>query len=208
MTTSTTTSAPKITIAKQQLTRQIHTLEALLDEANEYSPTWVFPTESSDLKIFITTQRITLTNLKRRIEQQSDKLGARYESLVQASSNSDGTTFQPQIDAHWEDKRGYTLLNLAGKITQQLDNRLTELDCQEATLTLIKNNYNIAISKCRNSMVTLTSCKGDAARSSLRMILRTGDSYERAMQQLKNQYEDPKRITMQMIPQLKTMKHL
>ncbi|KAK6010972.1 hypothetical protein OSTOST_23954 [Ostertagia ostertagi] len=38
------------------------------------------------------------------------------------------------------------------------------------------------------------------------MIPRTGDAYERAIQQLKNQYEDPKRITIQMIRQLKSMK--
>lgn len=53
--------------------------------------------------------------------------------------------------------------------------------------------------------ILLNCCKGDAARA-LRMIPRTGDSYERTIQQLKSQYEDPKRVTMQMIRQLKTMK--
>lgn len=38
------------------------------------------------------------------------------------------------------------------------------------------------------------------------MILRTGESYNKAVAQLKNQYEDPRRITMQMIRQLKSMK--
>ncbi|PIO67873.1 hypothetical protein TELCIR_10362 [Teladorsagia circumcincta] len=53
--------------------------------------------------------------------------------------------------------------------------------------------------------ILLGCCKGDAART-LRMICRTGDAYERAIQQLKSQYEDPKRITIQAIRQLKSMK--
>ncbi|RCN47396.1 hypothetical protein ANCCAN_06530 [Ancylostoma caninum] len=40
----------------------------------------------------------------------------------------------------------------------------------------------------------------------LKIFPRTGDSYERAVQQLKNQYQDPKRITMTMIRQLKSLK--
>ncbi|VDO68055.1 unnamed protein product [Haemonchus placei] len=53
--------------------------------------------------------------------------------------------------------------------------------------------------------ILLNCCKGDAARS-LQMIPRTGSSYEKAIQQLKQQYKDPKRITIQMIRQLKAMK--
>ncbi|VDO10111.1 unnamed protein product [Haemonchus placei] len=53
--------------------------------------------------------------------------------------------------------------------------------------------------------ILLSSCKGDAARA-LQMIPRTGDSYEKAISQLKAQYEDPKQITLQMIRQLKSMK--
>ncbi|KAK6032700.1 hypothetical protein OSTOST_01111 [Ostertagia ostertagi] len=48
-------------------------------------------------------------------------------------------------------------------------------------------------------------CKGDAAPT-LQMIPRRGDSYDRAVEQLKSQYHDPKRITVTMIKQLKSMK--
>ncbi|EPB66349.1 Tas retrotransposon peptidase A16 [Ancylostoma ceylanicum] len=53
--------------------------------------------------------------------------------------------------------------------------------------------------------ILINCCKGDAART-LQMIPRTGESYDKAIAQLKNQYEDPRRITMQMIRQLKTMR--
>ncbi|VDO05063.1 unnamed protein product [Haemonchus placei] len=53
--------------------------------------------------------------------------------------------------------------------------------------------------------ILINCCKGDAART-LQMIPRTGESYERAINQLKNQYQDPRRVTMQMIRKLKSMK--
>ncbi|KAK5970425.1 hypothetical protein GCK32_011614 [Trichostrongylus colubriformis] len=53
--------------------------------------------------------------------------------------------------------------------------------------------------------VLLNSCTGDAARA-LQMIPRTGDSYDRAITQLKTRFEDLKQITLQMIRQLKSMK--
>ncbi|KAK6010482.1 hypothetical protein OSTOST_24490, partial [Ostertagia ostertagi] len=60
-------------------------------------------------------------------------------------------------------------------------------------------------SNIRKLSILLSCCKGDAARC-LRMIPRTGDSYEKAIEQLKDQYEDPRRITIQMIRQLTSMK--
>ncbi|VDO85063.1 unnamed protein product, partial [Haemonchus placei] len=53
--------------------------------------------------------------------------------------------------------------------------------------------------------ILLNSCKGDAART-LQMIPRTGESYEKAVNQLKSQYQDPRRIIMQMIKKLKSMR--
>ncbi|KAK6025829.1 hypothetical protein OSTOST_08257 [Ostertagia ostertagi] len=44
------------------------------------------------------------------------------------------------------------------------------------------------------------------AAGALQMISRTGDSYDKAVPQLKTQYEDPKQITLQMMRQLKSMK--
>ncbi|PIO68416.1 hypothetical protein TELCIR_09795 [Teladorsagia circumcincta] len=46
--------------------------------------------------------------------------------------------------------------------------------------------------------ILLNCCKGDAAKT-LQVIPRTGESYDKAVAQLKNQYEDPRQITMQMI---------
>ncbi|KAK6031137.1 hypothetical protein OSTOST_02712 [Ostertagia ostertagi] len=60
-------------------------------------------------------------------------------------------------------------------------------------------------SNIRKLSILLSCCKGDAARC-LRMIPRTGDSYEKAIEQLKDQYEDPRRITIHMICQLTSMK--
>ncbi|RCN23824.1 hypothetical protein ANCCAN_30487 [Ancylostoma caninum] len=42
--------------------------------------------------------------------------------------------------------------------------------------------------------ILINCCKGDAARA-IKMIPRTGDSYERAVEQLKKQYQDPRRVT-------------
>ncbi|KAK6032377.1 Tas retrotransposon peptidase A16, partial [Ostertagia ostertagi] len=53
--------------------------------------------------------------------------------------------------------------------------------------------------------ILINCCKGDAARS-LQMVPRTGESYEKAISQLKSQYQDPRRITIQMIQKLKSMK--
>ncbi|CAJ0607313.1 unnamed protein product [Cylicocyclus nassatus] len=53
--------------------------------------------------------------------------------------------------------------------------------------------------------ILLDSCKGDAARA-LRMFPRTSESYEKAIQQLKTQFQDPKRIIMMVISQLKAMR--
>ncbi|KAK6032749.1 hypothetical protein OSTOST_01057 [Ostertagia ostertagi] len=60
-------------------------------------------------------------------------------------------------------------------------------------------------SNIRKLSILLSCCKGDAARC-LQMIPRTADSYEKAIEQLKDQYEDPRRITIQMIRQLTSMK--
>ncbi|RCN45328.1 hypothetical protein ANCCAN_08629 [Ancylostoma caninum] len=54
--------------------------------------------------------------------------------------------------------------------------------------------------------VLINCCKGDAARA-IKMIPRPGVSYEKAIEQLKMQYKDPKRVNMAMIKQLKAMKH-
>ncbi|VDO05856.1 unnamed protein product [Haemonchus placei] len=53
--------------------------------------------------------------------------------------------------------------------------------------------------------ILISCCTGDAARA-IQMILRTGDSYERAIEQLKKQYKDPYRVTMEMIGKLKSMR--
>ncbi|EYC34850.1 hypothetical protein Y032_1344g3836, partial [Ancylostoma ceylanicum] len=53
--------------------------------------------------------------------------------------------------------------------------------------------------------ILLSCCKGDANRA-LKMIPRTGDSYETAIKQLKDQYQDPKRMTMTLIRQLQSLK--
>ncbi|VDO05251.1 unnamed protein product [Haemonchus placei] len=53
--------------------------------------------------------------------------------------------------------------------------------------------------------ILINCCKGDAART-LQMIPRTGESYDKAIAQLKSQYQDPRRIIMQMIKKLKSMK--
>ncbi|XGW19099.1 hypothetical protein V3C99_003148 [Haemonchus contortus] len=53
--------------------------------------------------------------------------------------------------------------------------------------------------------ILINCCKGDAART-LQMIPRTGESYDKAIAQLKGQYQDPRRIIMQMIKKLKSMK--
>lgn len=52
--------------------------------------------------------------------------------------------------------------------------------------------------------ILINCCTGDAART-IKMIPRTGDSYTKAVEQLKNQYKNPKRVTMSMIAQLKSM---
>ncbi|VDO93392.1 unnamed protein product [Heligmosomoides polygyrus] len=53
--------------------------------------------------------------------------------------------------------------------------------------------------------ILLSCCKGDASRA-LRMIPRTGESYEIAITQLKEQYQDTKRTTITLLRDLQTMK--
>ncbi|KIH63360.1 hypothetical protein ANCDUO_06339 [Ancylostoma duodenale] len=53
--------------------------------------------------------------------------------------------------------------------------------------------------------ILVSFCEGDAARA-IKKVLRTDDSYEKTIEQLKTQYQDPKRGTMIMIKQLKSMK--
>ncbi|EYC18350.1 hypothetical protein Y032_0028g1810 [Ancylostoma ceylanicum] len=53
--------------------------------------------------------------------------------------------------------------------------------------------------------ILINCCKGDAARA-IKMIPRTGESYERVVEQLKKQYQNPRRVTMSMINKLKSMR--
>ncbi|KIH55665.1 hypothetical protein ANCDUO_14172 [Ancylostoma duodenale] len=158
---------------------------------------------------------------------------------------------------YWEDKKGDFLSELANDMGSQLETRVVELECQEASIKqevaneatqrnmgnptgnsdsgtsldrrLFGNELKIPeftgnaaefdsfwesfeelihkqpYSNMEKLSILLSCCKGDAARA-LKMFPRTGDSYERAVQQLKNQYQDPKRVTMTMVRQLKSLK--
>ncbi|KAK6023882.1 hypothetical protein OSTOST_10320 [Ostertagia ostertagi] len=248
-----------ITTYKQNLTRRLNNLQQLLNEANQYSPTRTYPSGATELKVYVATNKFKVTQLKRQIEEQTNKIWTLYESYIQAiQSSPENKSYEEAFNKYWEEKDGETKLSLATNIAQQLDKRATELECQDIAIKLTQNNSTNQNANTQETLIQplnslaleqrllncelkipefngnpaefgpfwelfeelvhkqpysnigklsilLSCCKGDAARS-LRMIPRTGDAYERAIQQLKNQYEDPKRITIQMIRQLKSMK--
>ncbi|CAJ0596987.1 unnamed protein product [Cylicocyclus nassatus] len=90
-----------------------------------------------------------------------------------------------------------------GESHENFDGKATEFDSfWELFKELVHKQPYSNIEKLS---ILLNRCKGDAAKT-LKMIPRTGNSYEEAVNQLKLQYQDAKRTTMTMIRQLKNMK--
>ncbi|KHJ80568.1 hypothetical protein OESDEN_19755 [Oesophagostomum dentatum] len=97
--------------------------------------------------------------------------------LADEDSRDIGKSMELELDKYWEDRKAEELFQIT------------------------TNPY----SNIEKLSILINCCKGDAVRA-LKMFPRTGSSYEKAIEQLKSQYQDPKRVTMVMIRQLKSMK--
>ncbi|RCN45385.1 hypothetical protein ANCCAN_08606 [Ancylostoma caninum] len=249
--------------SKQRLTRQLNELAALLKEVEEYSHPWNFPNSLKKLQLFWATKPIMVKALCRKMENKKGGIWQFYNECICALTNSRekdealANELETNFENYWDDKKGDSLSELASDMGIQLETRVVELECQEASIKqemaneatqenmgnatgngdsgtslnrrLFENKLKIPeftgnaaefdsfwelfeelihkqpYSNIEKLSVLLNCCKGDAARA-LKMFPRTGDSYERAVQQLKNQYQDSKRVTMTMIRQLKSLK--
>ncbi|CAJ0595387.1 unnamed protein product [Cylicocyclus nassatus] len=259
-------TALNLKTVKQKLSRLVNTLSTSLKEAEEYQEPWQFPTEAKELQHFLLLKSIVLKNLCKRLEEQKERVWKTYEDctskiyemLTDSERKEIGTSIEIEFNAYWEDKKGDDLLQLATELYGKLENRLVEIECQEASLKfeLMEVKHERENEVHRNEMrsestftfgrhllggikipefdgkasefdsfweifeeivdkqpysniekfsILLNCCKGDAARA-LRMFPRTSESYDKAIQQLKTQFQDPKRVTMMMIGQLKAMK--
>ncbi|KAK6023990.1 Tas retrotransposon peptidase A16 [Ostertagia ostertagi] len=253
-----------ITTTKQKLTRKLNILQKLIEDSNQYRPEWEFPSDNSELKLFVLTNQISLTKLRQQLDEQTEQTWTLYESSIQAiATMEEDKTLEETFNDYWEEKQGDKTISIATLLSQQLYKRLIELECQAAAFDLSQTNsvnqgnnnsketnqesliqlfnslmidqelfigdiklpefhgnpsefgpfwelfqelvHKQPFSNIRKLSILLSCCKGDAARC-LQMIPRTADSYEKAIEQLKDQYEDPRRITIQMIRQLTSMK--
>ncbi|KAL6730135.1 hypothetical protein Aduo_001130 [Ancylostoma duodenale] len=233
--------------AKQRLTRQLNELAALVKESEEYSHPWNFPTSLKDLQLFLATKPIIVKALCKKLECKKEGIWQFYNecmcaltSLKETDENV-GSNMESNFEQYWEEKKGDYLLEVASEIGNQLETRVVELECQEASIkqemineTAQRNIGNSAgtsnfsstmdrrlfgnelkipeftgnaaefdsfwelfeelihkqpYSNIEKLSILLSCCKGDAARA-LKMLPRTGDSYEKAVQQLKSHYQD------------------
>ncbi|VDK48314.1 unnamed protein product [Cylicostephanus goldi] len=243
-------------VAKQKLTRLLNELGKLIEEADQFSQPWQFPTTRKELEIFLATKPIVVKALCKRIEGKKEYIWQCYNECITTISSSDEKgedgSMKNNFEQYWEEKRGEYWLETASEVIDNLEKRLVELQCQEAFVRkgqerhfetaneqsnrlstvphrLFGNEIKIPdfdgkatefdsfwelfeelvhkqpYSNIEKLSILLSCCKGDAART-LKMIPRTGSSYEEAINQLKLQYQDAKRTTMTMIRQLKNMK--
>ncbi|RCN40788.1 hypothetical protein ANCCAN_13279 [Ancylostoma caninum] len=239
----------KLKTANQRLTRQLNELAALVKESEEYCHPWNFPTSLKDLELFLATKPII-------VKAFCKECMCALTSLKETDENV-GSNIESNFEQYWEEKKGDYLLEVASEIENQLETRVVELECQEASIKqeminetaqgnignsagtsdfsstmdrrLFGNELKIPeftrnaaefdsfwelfeelihkqpYSNTEKLSILLSCCKGDAARA-LKMLPGTGDSYEKAVQQLKSQYQDPKRVIMTMIRKLKSLR--
>ncbi|KHJ88460.1 integrase core domain protein [Oesophagostomum dentatum] len=254
--------------SKQKLTRQLNELSALLEESKDYVQPWKFPSDLKEMQLFLVTKPIAVEEICGKIEKLRDSIWNFYTdcncAIEELENNEEtqarGQKLELEFEKYWKEKRGEDTIQIATDICRQLEKRLVELKCQEASLQReietnsrkgyeTKCNINTAehvnssmlerrllgnelkipdfygnaadfdsfwelfeelvhkqpYSNIEKLSILVNCCKGDAARA-IKMIPRTGDSYAKAVEQLKMQYHDPRRITITMINQLKAMK--
>ncbi|RCN36718.1 hypothetical protein ANCCAN_17385 [Ancylostoma caninum] len=187
--------------------------------------------------------------------------------VIALDTKNTGLTLELKFEKYWEEKRGETMIQTAIDLRRQLEKRIAELECQDASVRqefvshgmvvgnetsatilgsntpqvnlhswptlerrLLGNEFKVPefygkasdfdsfwemfeelvhkqpYSNIEKMSILINCCKGDTARA-IKLIPRTGDSYEKAIEQLKMQYRDPRGVTTAMIKQLKAMKH-
>ncbi|KAK5977095.1 hypothetical protein GCK32_011588 [Trichostrongylus colubriformis] len=120
--------------AKQKLTRHLHTLNGLLQEAREFEEPWQFPTDSKNMEFFLISKEIIVNNLITKLRQRRGDISDFYAECNQAINSIDETFkmgIEKEFDDYWLTKKGEDLLQQAEDLERQLEIRLLELQCQE-----------------------------------------------------------------------------
>ncbi|KIH60841.1 hypothetical protein ANCDUO_08896 [Ancylostoma duodenale] len=121
--------------AKQRLTRQLNELAASVKESEEYSHPWNFPTSLKDLQLFLATKPFIVTALCKKLECEKEGIWQFYNeymcaltSLKEKDENV-GSDLESNFEQYGEEKK-----EVASEIGNQLETRVVELECQEASI--------------------------------------------------------------------------
>ncbi|VDL72398.1 unnamed protein product [Nippostrongylus brasiliensis] len=128
--------------AKQQLTRLLNEIQDLLQDGDAFKDPWQYPTESGEIFRYILYNKAKVRNIIDALASKEQAIQMLYANAtsrmedIKKETMTEGSELECNFDLYWNEKNGDMILDTSAAMRHRLEQRIVELDCQEAASKL------------------------------------------------------------------------